>query len=64
MADRPFAASAGTHARRGSHAAAFRALRALLAGAVLAGSLSFAPASALASRLRTDRVGGVPRSAG
>jgi len=40
------------------------ALRVVLAAALVAGSLASAPAAALASRLPTDRIAGVPLSAG
>jgi len=50
--------------RRSLRARGSRALRALLAAGVLAGSLALAPSTALASRLDSDRIGGVPLSAG
>ena len=56
MAHRRFPAPTAIDSRHPSRVATFRTLRVLLAGAVLAGSLSFAPASALASRLSTDRI--------
>ncbi len=43
---------------------ASRAVRVVVAAAMLTGSLAFAPTAALASKYSTDRIGGIPLSAG